>query len=489
LASDNYYNILSIPFDATEQEIRDAYFREARRYHPDANPDKSVKDIFFQIQDAFSTLTDPEKRKQYDYRFTDQETQIGTSAKVSLSQQTIPLLDERQLVYSLLQINCDQEINTKNIPSVEICLVIDRSTSMKGSRLVTVKKNFDYIVSQLRPSDLISVIVFSDRAEVLISPTRIGDLGDARRKVSEIKPFGATEIFKGLDLGASVLRKSNFGSPIKSLFLLTDGHTYGDEKNCFQLAEDLANDGIRVYAMGFGDEWNDEFLDQMTGLSGGNAGFAGNEKDLFDFFKEKISYSMNQYARKVILEFKSDEEVDINYAFRLQPEVNIMPQSQSINLGSLSYGQKIILILEFLINKLPYSKKELLLMDGKVHMESLGREFVYERRLVKVSLPIRTSFEKETPPPNMVDAMSRLTLYRMQEKARKEVEQKSLGAASKHLKSLASKLDAQGDRDLAHTIRLELEELKTHEKFSLEGEKRIKYGTRSLLLKSGLEQE
>jgi Ca-activated chloride channel family protein len=489
LTSNNYYDLLSIPFDATEQEIRDAYFREARRYHPDANPDKLVKDTFFQIQDAFSTLSDPEKRKQYNYRFTDQETHIGTSARVTLSQRTIPLLDERQLVYALLQINCDQEINTKNIPSVEICLVIDRSTSMKGSRLAMVKKNFDYIVSQLRPSDLISVIAFSDRAEILISPTRIGDLGDSRKKVSEIKTFGATEIFKGLDLGASVLRKSNFGSQIKTLYLLTDGHTYGDEKNCFQLAEGLANDGIRVSAMGFGDEWNDEFLDQMTGLSGGNAGFASSEKDLFDFFKEKITYSMSQYAQKVCFEFKYDEEVDLNYAFRMHPEANTIPVSQSINLGSLSYGQKIILILEFLIDRLPYGKKELSLIEGNVRMEALGREFIYERHLINASLPIHASFEKETPPPMMVEAMSRLTLYRMQAKARKEVEAKSLRAASKHLKSLAAKLEAQGEKDLAHTIRLEIEELKTHEKFSSEGEKRIKYGTRSLLLKSGLEQE
>jgi Ca-activated chloride channel homolog len=489
LASDNYYNILSIPFDATDLEIRDAYFREARRYHPDANPDKSVKDTFFQVQDAFSTLSDPEKRKQYNYRFTEQETHIGTSARLTLSQHNIPLLDERQLVYALLQITCDERVDTKNIPSVEICLVIDRSTSMKGARIAMVKKNFDYIVSQLRPSDLISVVAFSDHAEVIISPTRIGDLGESRKKVSEIKTFGATEIFKGLDLGSYVLRKGNFGSQIKTLFLLTDGHTYGDEKNCFQLAEGLANDGIRVHAMGFGDEWNDDFLDQMTALSGGNAGFARSEKDLFDFFKEKITYSMSQYAQKVNLEFKSDEEVDIKYTFRIQPEVNTMPLSQSINLGSLSYGQKIILIIEFLINKLPYGKKELSLMDGRVRMEALGREFIYERHSVKSSLPIRASFEKETPPSIMVDAMSRLTLYRMQEKARKEVESKSLGAASKHLKSLASKLESQGDRDLAHTIMLEVEELKTHEKFSSEGEKRIKYGTRSLLLKSGLEQE
>ena len=487
MTSDNYYNILSIPFDASEQEIRDAYFREARRYHPDANPGKFVKDAFFQIQDAFSTLSDPEKRKQYNYRFTDQETQIGTTAKIIISQQTIPLLDERQLVYALLQINCGQDVNTKNLPSIEICLIIDRSTSMSGSRSAMVKKNFDYIINQLRPTDLISVIVFSDRAEVLISPTRIADLGDTRHKVSEIKNFGATEIFKGLDLGAFVIRKSTADSQIKTLFLLTDGHTYGDEKNCYQLAEELANDGIRVYAMGFGDEWNDEFLDHMTGLSGGNAGFARNEKDLFDFFKEKISYSMNQYAQKVCFEYRSDEEVDLNYAFRLQPEVNTMPQSKSINLGSLSYGQKIILILEFVVNKLPYGKRELSLIDGRVRMEALGREFIKERHLVKATLPIRASFEKETPPAIMVDAMSRLTLYRMQERARKEVEAKSLGAASKHLKSLASKLDAQGDKDLARTIMLEVEELKIHEKFSTEGEKRIKYGTRSLLLKSGLE--
>jgi len=83
--------------------------------------------------------------------------------------------------------------------------------------------------------------------------------------------------------------------------------------------------------------------------------------------------------------------------------------------------------------------------------------------------------------------MSRLTLYRLQERARQEVEAGSVQKATKHLQYLATHLLAQGDRELAHTVLVEAEHIQQSRRFSKDGDKRIKYGTRGLLLPSGLE--
>jgi Ca-activated chloride channel family protein len=484
----NFYDRLGINNKASDEEIRKAYREAARRLHPDVNVEAGATEIFLNIKEAYEVLIDPTQRASYDGK-NPKDLPLPPPVRVDTvySRSSIVRMDEEQLHYALLEMEVMEELfeEDQTSPPTNIALVLDCSTSMQGARLDVVKASAIEIFQQLRPQDIISLIAFNDKANVIIPA---GPNAEDKRKEVRIRMLqasGGTEIFQGLEAGLNEVRRNLHPSYINHIILITDGHTYGDEDACRNLAQQSSNLGISISCLGIGSEWNDAFLDELAKITGGSCIYISKPNEINQLLKQKFEGLGQIDAERIQFNFLPGSGVKLRYAFRLKPEVGVLSTSSPIKLGNIPKGSRQRVLLEFIVEPISREVDQVLLAEGDLTFDIPKRSEKPFRIPIAFVRTVLESIKPEPPPHVIVEAMSRLTLYRMQDQAKLELEAGNFDDATKCLQNMATHLFAQGEPELAKTVLHEAQNIQQHQEISREGDKRIKYGTRALLLPVG----
>ncbi|HEY3474846.1 MAG TPA: DnaJ domain-containing protein, partial [Anaerolineales bacterium] len=151
LTKQDYYSLLGLTRDASQEEIKRAYFEAAQKLHPDKNTAAGETELFLGVQQAYEVLSNPARRKQYDATLSPEEKLIlPYTHHVIYSRPNLVHLDEGQMIYFILELGPPDEARAAPSPPLNVCLVLDRSTSMQGEKMDIVKATAIQVLRNLR---------------------------------------------------------------------------------------------------------------------------------------------------------------------------------------------------------------------------------------------------------------------------------------------------------------------------------------------------
>ena len=479
------YTVLGVDRQATPDDIEGAF--DAWNARADAG--EQISDpLWERVRYAYDVLSSPSRRSVYDSLVSDA---AGSALGLDLiaSAETLPLLDTPQLYYALVTVS-PREAEGERRP-LNLSLAIDRSTSMRGERLERVMAAVGLLIKKLGPDDTLSVVSFSDRAQVVLPAAALGKAAQSThqevaaawreptRRLQGIVASGGTEIFHGLRAGLDQIARGGMEGHTNHLILLTDGHTYGDADECLRLAGEAAARGIGLTAFGLGADWNDAFLDALVAPSGGQSHFIETAAEIMLHLEGRLKGLGNIYARNLILRRSWPSSFTLRGGFKLTPFPQPLAiESDPIPLGDLEGRAPLSVLLEFLVA--PQQLATRFRVPIEAHYTAAGGKEEQIERFLQVIAKGAVAVEGTVPGP-LIEAVLRLNLYRMQEKAWEEAQSGKLDTAAARMRRLTARYMETGDLRLAHQAQLEAQQLAHLGTMSPEGRKLLKYGTRSLM--------
>lgn len=193
---------------------------------------------------------------------------------------------------------------------LNVSLVVDNSGSMEGhDRIDALKLALINYVKKLRPTDIVSLVVFNSNSIVTVPAQKVGDGLYLKDMIEDIEAGGGTNIYNGMVDGYEQVLK-NFNSNFTNrVILLTDG--YGDTPVDVMVAKskEYNKKGIELSAIGVGEGYNQSLLSLLATAGGGLLNFIADSKNINAAFEKDLNSVLSPCAKDVTVEILYNNQI------------------------------------------------------------------------------------------------------------------------------------------------------------------------------------
>jgi Ca-activated chloride channel family protein len=335
---------------------------------------------------------------------------------------------------------------------------------------------------QLKPEDVISLIQFDDRSEVVAS----GQVGQDRSRLAEaigrLREFsGGTQMALGLRNAEAELSRQ--ADAARTVLLLTDGLAV-DEEDCRRVAAALAEQRARIVALGVGEEYNEDLLADLCDTTRGKPYDFRDMTTLPQIFEEELGSATRQVVSEVQLTLKMARGVRLMSATRVYPslaglDIAVAP----LPLGSLEAGDHTVFILELEAPERPAVRARL----AQIGLTYLVPAEGYRGEVAPMDLVVEYTTDEALAAAVDAEVMGYVQQRNLDHLIRQATEQARTNPeqAAKTFQLARSMTQRLGNRGMTVALGKAEEELRSSGTISVGTRKTVKLGSRTQTMKVG----
>ncbi|MCA9519579.1 MAG: VWA domain-containing protein [Myxococcales bacterium] len=256
-------------------------------------------------------------------------------AKIAVSQRYVSV-DASNPLYVNVVLDGIKAQTLKPLP-LNLALVIDRSGSMAGQKLIDAKKAALGMIARLRTGDRLAIVTYSTYTRVVWPSSEVNDFTreQARDAVFRIRASGSTNLSGGLQRGASEVIRNLRTQQVNRVLLISDGLanvgiTSPRALNSF--ARDFLQRGISITTIGVGTDYSETVMTGIANAGGGNYYYVNDSRQLAGIFQKELVEMATTVAQNVTVELTLRPGVRLTqvfgYHFKQEGDTVIVPLAE-----------------------------------------------------------------------------------------------------------------------------------------------------------------
>jgi len=398
----------------------------------------------------------------------------------------LQVMDQPQLLYVLSEITPGGVVSDVRMP-LNFALVLDRSGSMAGEKIRTMREAVKNIIDQLNPMDVVSVVTFESTTQVLIPAQRVDNKAALKSIVDSIRDGGGTSMSPAIREAINQVSTFHNSERISRIILLTDGEVTDKEADSFREADNAGALGIPVIGLGLGSDWNTDFVQELADCSlqaapksrVGYADYIATPDQAFSIFQQ-VFQSMQIVCKNVAVTMRLVQGVEARRVWQVTPMIKdisvktIQGRSVVIPVGDLNKSGAAFLM-ELVLPPRP---------EGMVRAAQVDATYTsMDKTTGRVASDLIVNFSTDPALVNLLNGkvmniVEKVTAFKLQTQALDEASVGNIPGATQRLRQAVTILLNQGETQLAQQMEKEAQNLEQGKGISEEGSKTIRLTSR-----------
>lgn len=389
---------------------------------------------------------------------------------------------QRQLSLSISAIASQLD---RSVP-LNLCLILDHSGSMGGRPLEMVKQAAGRLVERLSPGDRLSVVAFDHQAKVIVPNQLVEDPSRIKRQIDKLRSAGGTAIDEGIKLGIEELGKGK-KETVSQAFLLTDGENeHGDNNRCLKLAKLAADYNMTLNSLGFGDNWNQDILEEIADAGGGTLAYIQQPENAVDEFSKLFNRVQSVGLTNAYLLFSLMPRVrlaELKPIAQVAPdtiELPVQPEGNrlAVRLGDLMKDVERVILANLYIGQLTEGRQPIAQVQIRYDDPVAGQGLLSDP--VTIEANVLSVYQPDLNPQVQQHILA-LAKYRQTQIAETKLQQGDRVGAATMLQTAAKTALQMGDQSAATVLQTSATRLQSGEELSEADRKKTRIVSKTVL--------